>query len=307
MKKVTFPLLGLYTPAIKSLINELGCEVIVPPKITQETINLGVRHSSDMICFPFKVTLSSLIKALDAGADTIVVSGVTNKSYPEPCRFLYYYHIQEQILRRLGYEFEMHYISFDKSFLKSIKNINPNNSYLKIIRLLNKFYKRIKQIDNEHHKFEKKKINIGVVGEFYALLEPDMNYDIINKLKAMDVGVDLSLPLSWWLKYKLHLSDKKKHLIHETKKYFPKRTMGHGWESLINTIDYAKKGFDGVIHLMPLSCSPESLVEMSLNQISEDYNIPIYRFPLDENKFEVGFDTRLETFIKILKRNKGCL
>jgi predicted nucleotide-binding protein (sugar kinase/HSP70/actin superfamily) len=46
-------------------------------------------------------------------------------------------------------------------------------------------------------------------------------------------------------------------------------------------------------------------VEVPMNMIGEDYNIPIYRFPIDENMFEAGFDTRLETFIKLLKRKKS--
>jgi predicted nucleotide-binding protein (sugar kinase/HSP70/actin superfamily) len=79
---------------------------------------------------------------------------------------------------------------------------------------------------------------------------------------------------------------------------------GHGFESIYNTIFYGKHGFDGVIHLMPLSCMPESTVEVLVDQMAHKYEIPLYRFPIDENNFEAGFNTRLETFVSMLRRKK---
>lgn len=306
-KRMTFPAMGHYTEAFIFLVKELGYEPVIPPPITQETIKLGVRHSSDMVCFPFKVTLGSLIQGLNNKADAILVVGVVEDNKPASCRFTYYYHIQEQILKKLGYKFDSYFLRGGKMGLgifEDVKKINPKFGYLKTLRLLKNFYSLVKKIDEKYHTFQKKQINIGIVGEVYTLWEQGVNYDIIDKLKKMGVGVDLQTTFSWYLKHQVHIADEKKYLDEEVSKYFPKRIGGHGYESILNTIYYAKNNFDGVIHLLPLSCMPETIVEMPIDFISNDYNIPVYRFPIDENRFEAGFDTRLETFIKLLKRNK---
>lgn len=305
MRKATFPRMGHYTEAFAYLAEQLGFEPVIPPITNQETIKLGVRYSSNMVCFPFKTTLGNLIQGLEKGADTIIATGLNPKeNLKETCRFNFYYHIQEQILKRLDYKFDIHYLR-EECFLKDLRIINPKLSWFNAFKLVRNVYKKIEEIDNKYYRFERKDINIGLVGEVYTLWENDINYDIYNKLKKMDVGVDMSINLSWFLRHQMNKADEKKHLHHEAKKYLPKRIGGHGFESIINTIDYAKRGFDGVIHLMPLSCMPETTVEMVLNIVSDDYKIPIYRFPIDENKFEVGFDTRLETFIKLLKMKKN--
>lgn len=305
MKKATFPAMGHYTEAFAWLIEQLGFEPVIPPKTTQETIKLGVRHSSSMVCFPFKVTLGHLIQGLENGAEVIVAVGVPENGKEESCRFCYYYHVQEKILRSLGYKFDIVYLRGQGlQIMKDFKRINPNLNYWKTWKILRGTYKKIQEIERKQFTFEKKKINIGLTGEAFTLWEPGVNYDIINKLKNLGVGVDVSISLSWFLKHHVGMADTKKHLLPEVKKYFPKRIGGHGYESIYNTIDYAHKNFDAVFHFAPLTCMPESFVEMVMDLISEDYDIPVYHFPIDEESFQTGFDMRIKSIIRSLERNK---
>lgn len=301
---MTFPAMGHYTGAFELLVSQLGYKP-VSPKTTHETIKLGVRYSSDMVCFPFKSTLGNLIQGLEAGADTILAIGAVPNNKAASCRFTYYYHVQEQILRRLGYKFKIFYITDGRHIFSDFKKMNPSFGYIKTVKLLKNFYNKVKEIDERVHKFVKKDINIGVIGEIYTLWEPGINYNIIDKLQKMGVGVKMPLTLTWFLEQNIPFLREKIHEREEIQKYFPKKIGGHGYDSIYNTIRFAKSNFDGVIHLLPLSCMPETMVEMVIDFISEDYKIPVYRFPIDENRFEAGFDTRLETFIKLLKRNKG--
>ena len=300
--------MGHYTEVFEMLARGMGLEPITPPETTQETIKLGVRHSSDMMCFPFKVTLGNLIQGLEAGADTLILTSVNpDPKKRETCRFSFYYHVQDQILRRLGYEFEAIYL--DKAswnLVKTFKVLNPDIGTFKILKLIKRLWDKIKEIEDREYSFERKDINIGIVGEIYTLWEQSVNYYIVAKLRKMGVGVDLSITFSLWIKYQLSKDKHYELYLKDISGYLPKPIGGHGTESLYFVTQYAKRGFDGVIHLLPLSCMPETLVEMPMNFISEDYRIPVYRFPIDENKFEAGFDTRLETFIKLLKRNKRC-
>uniref|UniRef100_A0A7C6EGK5 Uncharacterized protein n=1 Tax=candidate division WOR-3 bacterium TaxID=2052148 RepID=A0A7C6EGK5_UNCW3 len=98
--KITFPYMGnIYIPLRGILVN-LGCEVVVPPKPSPKTTEIGARLSPELMCIPFKITLGNLLKALEMGADTIVHVGGSWS-----CRFGYYGRLHQNILRDLGYNF----------------------------------------------------------------------------------------------------------------------------------------------------------------------------------------------------------
>ncbi|MTI94835.1 MAG: CoA protein activase [Firmicutes bacterium] len=100
--KITFPHLGYCSIPLRTLFAELGHTVIVPPPISQKTISLGTLHGPEFACYPLKLGLGNFIEALEAGADTLIMGGGIG-----PCRFGYYAQVQQDILRSLGYEFEM--------------------------------------------------------------------------------------------------------------------------------------------------------------------------------------------------------
>ena len=73
--KVTFPHMGELAVVLKTLLRGLGLEPVVPPPITQKTLELGVRHSPEFACFPLKLNVGNFIEAADLGADTILMAG----------------------------------------------------------------------------------------------------------------------------------------------------------------------------------------------------------------------------------------
>lgn len=95
--KATFPYFGYDTYALKGFIEDLGAEVILPPKTSHRTLELGVEHSPELICLPFKITLGNFLEALEQGADTVFMAAGARK-----CRFGYYHYLQEGIVRRLA-------------------------------------------------------------------------------------------------------------------------------------------------------------------------------------------------------------
>ncbi|UMZ73911.1 acyl-CoA dehydratase activase-related protein [Natranaerofaba carboxydovora] len=134
--KITFPHMGTISIPVKALFNELGFEVIVPPPITNKTIELGVKHSPEFACFPLKLNMGNFIEALEDGADTIVMGGGVG-----PCRFGYYSQVQKRILTDLGYNFEMIVLEPPHSYnefldkLKKLKNKNSWNTIYKALRI----------------------------------------------------------------------------------------------------------------------------------------------------------------------------
>ena len=59
--KVTFPHMGNQYVAIKVLLEELGVDVVVPPKCSKETLDIGVKHSPESICLTLKVHMGNYI------------------------------------------------------------------------------------------------------------------------------------------------------------------------------------------------------------------------------------------------------
>jgi len=91
--------------------------------MTKRTLEIGARHSPDMICTPFKTTLGNFIEAAEQGANVFIMPGVG-------CRLGFYDILQKQILDDLGYECEMialfEYIPTVKRLYTSLSAINPD-------------------------------------------------------------------------------------------------------------------------------------------------------------------------------------
>ncbi|HKM39845.1 MAG TPA: CoA protein activase [bacterium] len=99
---VTFPHMGYLNVVLRSILSGFGCDVVEPPPINQETINLGTRYAPEFACLPFKVNIGNFIQAAGLGADAVVMAGGIG-----PCRFGYYAQVQQQILADLGVDLKM--------------------------------------------------------------------------------------------------------------------------------------------------------------------------------------------------------
>lgn len=74
-----------------------------------------------------------------------------------------------------------------------------------------------------------------------------------------------------------------------------------------SALDYARQGFDGIIHVKSFGCTPEIDAIPVLQNISRDYHIPILYLSYDTQNSDTGLDTRLEAFFDMLERKKKVL
>lgn len=267
----------------------------MPNKVSREMIKLGVANSSDMMCFPYKVTLGQEIWALENGATDLIMFNSCGI-----CRMKHYHQIQEMTLRDLGYQFNMHVFN-RKTIQKMMKQLGQM-SMLQARNLWNDMRSGIKTLEESAYRFSPERdLKIGIVGEIGTMLESDINFDMVRMLQRRGVNVHMSLTIIDYLKRTTHLGKEEEK---EARQLLTQELGGHGFESICNTIWYGKNKYDGVVHLMPLSCMPESTVEPIVDHVAEEYGIPLYRFPVDENNFESGIRTRIETFVSMLRRKK---
>jgi predicted nucleotide-binding protein (sugar kinase/HSP70/actin superfamily) len=135
--------MGNYYVAFKPIAELFSDEVLIAPPITKRTIELGVKHSPEWVCIPFKYNLGNYIEALDMGANVLVQAG-------GGCRFGYYGEVQEEILRKLGYEFEfVKFVNTHHAFelIQNFKRLDPRVSYLRIVRTYVLCYARLHALD----------------------------------------------------------------------------------------------------------------------------------------------------------------
>lgn len=103
---------------MKSLFDRHGIECIVPPSTSKRTLSLGVKHSPEWVCMPYKVLLGNLAEACELGADTII-----NVGGPGLCRLGYYAKLHERALRDMGYDFEMVVFNWEEGGIVSLAKV----------------------------------------------------------------------------------------------------------------------------------------------------------------------------------------
>ncbi len=125
---VTFPHMGTMHITLKALFTDLGLAVLSPPPITKKTIDIGAKYAPEMACLPFKITLGNFIEALEAGANTIITCGGVG-----PCRLGCYAQVQKNILKELGFEFEL--IAIEPNLIQIVKilyRLTPGKSWKEV-------------------------------------------------------------------------------------------------------------------------------------------------------------------------------
>ncbi|MEA4882188.1 MAG: CoA protein activase [Clostridia bacterium] len=147
-------------------------------------------------------------------------------------------------------------------------------------------------------------ITVGVVGEIYMVMEPSMNMDICRKLSSHGARVVQPIAFSGWIMSHVILDAiplrRKSRAIDYAHPYLRHFVGGHGLESVAHSVQMARQGVDGVVHIAPMTCMPEIVAESVLPEVSEREGIPVISISIDEHTGDAGFDTRLEAFCDML-------
>ncbi len=151
-------------------------------------------------------------------------------------------------------------------------------------------------------------LRVGIIGEIYVVLEPFANMEVERELGRLGVHVHRTIMLSDWTKFTLFLSalgmsqHDKAHRA--AMPYLSRDVGGDGWESVGETILHARKGFDGMIHLTPFTCMPETIAQNIFISMRKEVDIPVLTITCDEQMGRAGMVTRLEAFVDLLRRRR---
>ena len=186
-------------------------------------------------------------------------------------------------------------------FTKAINAIDKANDYAPLNKVQVDYINQLNQVTKD----DIQPLIVGVVGEFYVLLEPFSNLDVESELGKLGVEVRRTTFISEWTKFTLFLNPlgvNEKKRIHKAALPYLKRDIGgDGWESVGEKVLHAKE-YDGLIHLAPFTCMPEIVAQNIMPSTKED--IPVLTILCDEQIAKPGLSTRLEAFVDLLERKR---
>lgn len=144
--RVTYPHMGHMWICIKSMLEYLGVDVVIPPPSSKKTLQLGVKHGPEFACMPLKLNLGNFMEAAEMGADTVVMAGGCG-----PCRFGYYAQVEHAILRDLGYKYQLVVLEPPEKHIGElvgkIKYITRNRSWYRVIKGIRLGYLKAGAVD----------------------------------------------------------------------------------------------------------------------------------------------------------------
>lgn len=142
-------------------------------------------------------------------------------------------------------------------------------------------------------------LRVGVVGELYTLMEPFSNF-YLEKQLARD-GVSVSRAMGVWF---LLLGRSDRRSLRGAAGYLDHTVGANGVDSVSQSLSYARRGYDGILHLKSFGCIPELNATPALLNLSREEGIPILQMSFDSNTSEIGVQTRLEAFSDMLRMRK---
>jgi predicted nucleotide-binding protein (sugar kinase/HSP70/actin superfamily) len=154
-------------------------------------------------------------------------------------------------------------------------------------------------------------VKVGLLGEFYVVMEPFVNFEIEDMLVKLGVEVKRLVSTGDWayaqtLLRALRLYNEEAEHLTDAQPYMNYHVGGEGLKSASSAIWCAKNGYDGIIHAYPFGCMPEVVAEYALKKITADYDLPMLALSLDEHSSGVGITTRIEAFIDCLSLRRNA-
>jgi len=170
-------------------------------------------------------------------------------------------------------------------YLNDASNVKTKKELKKIYKI---FASKIKDVEVNKPK---KLLKVGIIGEYYTVMEPYSNHYIEKELASKGISVKRYMNLSSSLFY-----GGPNKIIKKSEKYVKYDIGATGVFTVNAALEMVKDKYDGIIHVKSFGCTPEIDTMMILQNISSDKKIPILYFSFDSQTSETGIKTRLEAF-----------
>ena len=260
----------------KYFFEGLGCKIILSDNTTKETIEIGKKYSVDESCLSSKIYIGHVYNLIGK-CDYIFIPRIENYGKCEKVcvRFNATYDIINNLFPTINI--------LDFNIEKTKHKYNIIN-YYKLGKKLTK-----NQNNEQSLKLKNKKSKVLIVSHPYNIYDNYIGLPIVKELKKINIEIIYADRLN------------QKIARTHSKKLSPTLYWTYSKE-LIGAIDYYKNSINGIIFLTTFPCGPDSLVnELMIRKIN---NLPTINILVDELNSQTGLETRLESFIDIIKERR---
>lgn len=282
----------------KLFLEKLGFEIVLSPKTNKEIMNLGLKYSYDEMCLSLKNYIGH-VAYLKGKCDYILIPRIDNFGYDnQTCtNFLATYDIINNLfdINILNYNVEnTNNETEEKAIVNMVEKLGiSKNKAKKTYKETKEEIKKIehKLIKNNLKKLSSSKTKILIVGHPYNTRDEYIGNPIIKILNDMEVDVIYSDLFN-------------KEIANAESKKISKTLYWKHNKEIIGCIPRLIKKIDGIIFFSTFPCGPDSLVnELAIRKIK----IPTLNLIIDDIDSLTGFETRLESFIDVVKERSKNL
>lgn len=279
--------------------SELKCEILISPETNKQILKDGINNSIDESCLSAKIYMGHVYFLINK-VDYVLIPRIVNFGDNEVVcvKFNAMYDIVNNTFKNaklLDYNIDVKEKQNEfKGFMKMGKILGKDpitvlKAYLKAKRIQN-YYEQQKAEKQEQLLNNTDKLKMLIVSHPYNIYDRLLGYPIIKYLESFEV-----LPIY------ADIADKEKTI--EKSRIISNSLYWIYNKELIGAIEYYKNKVDGIIFMSTFPCGPDSLVtELCLRKIK---GIPMTNIILDELQGEAGLQTRIESFIDIIREKKN--
>ncbi|MFH1657415.1 MAG: acyl-CoA dehydratase activase-related protein [bacterium] len=187
--------------------------------------------------------------------------------------------------------------SVDEILKTGLEKLDEADGLREIAKVEKEIDKKISQIGIDRNK---KVPQVGFIGEIFTVTDNMINFEIEKKLGQEGIEIHRVMDVTYHLKKILF--PWKDYIIQQKIRPYLKSTVGgHGRDAIYEMLDYMERDFDGIVHLLPFGCMPETTVRPILEKIRQKTRMPFLSISLDEQVAEAGIGTRIEAFVDVVK------
>ncbi|MDX9787119.1 MAG: hypothetical protein RBT11_10095 [Desulfobacterales bacterium] len=187
---------------------------------------------------------------------------------------------------------------------KGLCDMDAAKGVRELTRAGNEAISALRQIE----KSGRSPLRVVMVGEVYTVMEPSINMDVERRLGHLGVMVHRSSYFSTHIRRGSRLDKKllkqRQALLHRAVPYLNYDVGAECNFSVAEAVAAAGEGYDGVVHVYPFSCMPETNAAAVLSAVSEDLNLPVLPIVIDRQDMGLRIDTQLEAFVDIMMWRK---
>lgn len=280
----------------ETFFENLNIETVTSPNTNREILRRGMMYAIDEACLSSKIYLGHVDALIDK-CDYIFVPRISNFGTREILctKFYALYDIvantfRDRNIKLLDYNIDARKSENEMSaFLSLGKALGKRKPYVFLSYMMAKQAEKMdhdEALRRQNLLFLQNGLKVLVVGHGYNVYDPLIGEPVMETLKSLDVTPIIA-----------DIADRKKarDLANQFSDTLP-------WiynKELVGAILEYKDKVDGIILMSAFPCGPDSLVnEIIIRRVKDK---PVLNLLLDNQEATGGIETRLESFVDILR------